>query len=307
MAFSVGKAICGFSRIFARIKPDIVVVLGDRGEMLAAAIAANYLNIPVAHIHGGEVSGHIDGILRHAITKLSQLHFPTTKAAKERLCRMGEDPRHIFMVGAPALDRVLYQTLPNKTELRKKYRIDEMRPLAILAQHPVSAESEKAAKQIEITIKALRKMRMQILIVYPNADAGGRSMIKVIKRYENFPGVRSYKSIPHKEYLGLMRFASVLVGNSSSGIIEAPSFKLAVINIGARQLGREQSMNVINVDHNEQRIKLALKRVLYDKDFKRRLRNCKNPYGDGHAGKRIARILGNAEVGLKLLNKRMTY
>uniref|UniRef100_A0A7V3J924 UDP-N-acetylglucosamine 2-epimerase (Hydrolyzing) n=1 Tax=candidate division CPR3 bacterium TaxID=2268181 RepID=A0A7V3J924_UNCC3 len=308
MAFSVGKAISLFSRCFAKLRPHIVVVLGDRGEMLAAAIAANYMNIPVAHIHGGEISGHIDGLLRHAITKLSHIHFPATEQAKRRILNLGEEAWRIFRVGAPALDRILGCHLPKPEDLTRKYQIKQNKPAVLLIQHPVSTEVKQASDQIKITLEALSDLGLQILIVYPNADAGGRKMIRVIKEYvKDNSLMMAFKNIPHEDYLGLMRVVSVLVGNSSSGIIEAPSFKLPVVNIGIRQDGRERSTNVIDVPHDKNAIVKAIKKALYDKKFREQVKRCKNPYGDGHAAERIVKVLSTIKLDKKLLQKQITY
>lgn len=307
MAGSVGEAVIAFSKLFSRLRPAMVVVLGDRGEMLAAAIAANYLNVPVAHLHGGEISGHIDGILRHAITKLSHLHFPATQKAKARILKLGEDAWRVFVAGAPALDRILNEKLPAETELVRKYKLDPSRPFLLVVQHPVLLEIGAAADQIRITLEAVRATGLPALVIYPNADAGGRRMIEVIRQYENSGNIRSIISLPHKDYLGLMKPASALIGNSSSGFIEAPSFKLPVINIGNRQLGRERGINVIDVQHEKQAIVKAIKKVLFNNKFRTCLKECKNPYGDGKASQRIVRILSMIKTDRNLLQKQITY
>jgi UDP-N-acetylglucosamine 2-epimerase (non-hydrolysing)/GDP/UDP-N,N'-diacetylbacillosamine 2-epimerase (hydrolysing) len=307
MAISVGKTVSKMAGAFSRLKPDIVLVLGDRGEMLAAAIAGDYLNIPVAHIHGGEISGHVDGLFRHAITKLSHLHFPATAAAKRRLIRLGEDDRNIFVSGAPALDQIFNDQTMNRRALIKKYRIDSHSPLALVVQHPVNTEMGIAAKQIRATLQAIKDLNPQTLLIYPNADAGGRAMIREIKKWEKLPNLRTFKSIPHRDFLGLMKIASVLIGNSSSGIIEAPSFKLPVVNIGIRQKGRERGGNVIDVPHDGSAIIRAINKSLYDKKFLNKVKQSKNPYGDGHASQRIVNVLSTIKLGPQLLQKQIAY
>lgn len=307
MADSCGRAVSKFSRTFSRLRPDIVVILGDRGEMLAAAIAANYINIPVAHIHGGEVSGHIDEVMRHAITKISHIHFASTANARKRILKLGEEPGRVFVVGAPALDRILNGRLPDKDGLFKKYKLSKRGPLIILIQHPVMAQINEAERQIRITLDALKGFGVQTVVIYPNSDAGGRKMIRAIREYERLPFIRPFSSIPHEDYLGLMKASSALIGNSSSGIIEAPSFKLPVVNIGIRQQGRERSINVIDVGHDKNAIIAAVKKCLYDKRFKERLKSCRNIYGDGHAGRRIVKVLSSIVLDNGLLKKRITY
>ncbi len=308
MAFSAGRAVSAFSRTFSRLKPDIVLVLGDRAEMLSAAIAANYMNIPVAHIHGGELSGHVDGVVRHAITKLSHIHFPATKKAKEVIRKLGEETSRVFVCGAPALDRILAGHATGEKILEKKYKIKKNKPFVLVVQHPVNSESEDAAGQIKTTLDAVAAFGSSAIVIYPNADAGGRKMIKVIEQYVmRYDRFRAYKSIPHEDYLGLMKAASVLVGNSSSGIIEAPSFKLPAVNIGRRQDRREQSSNVINVPSDVKKIKEALKAAVLDRSFRAKVKKNRNPYGDGHASDRIVKVLGTLRLDRDLLDKKTVF
>ena len=308
MAQAVGQAILKFTDIFSKLCPDIVIVLGDRGEMLAGAIAANYLNIPVAHIHGGGKSGHVDGIVRHAITKLAHLHFAATNQAKARILRMGEEPWRIFTSGAPALDRILHERLPSAQELLSKYHLQSRQKLIILIQHPVLTEAGQAGKQIEATLKAIASFKIQAIIIYPNTDAGGKKMIQVIEKYQNLPFIKIFKSLPHRDYLGLLKIASVLVGNSSSGMIEAASFKIPVINIGTRQNNRERAANVIDVAYDRKKIIQGLQKVLSgDKLFMAKLADLKNPYDQGNASERILKVLQTIKFDQKLLNKKMTY
>jgi len=307
MADSVGRATSKFSEVFNQLNPDIIVVLGDRGEMLAATVAANYLNIPIAHIHGGELSGHIDGTLRHAITKMVHIHFPPTRKARERIIRLGEDPKKIFISGAPSLDRIFNGGLPDNSTLAKKYQLNLDQPFVLLVQHPVSDEIDNAGKRIRETLEVLKKLKLQTMIVYPNADAGGRRMIKVIREYNQWPLFSTFKNIEHKDYLGLLKITNLLVGNSSSGIIEAATFKVPVINIGHRQEGRERSSNVIDVESGQTKIAAAIRRALYDSDFRKKLHRCKNVYGNGRAASRIARVLSTIKLNKQLLNKQITY
>lgn len=307
MANSVGKAISLFSQSFTRLRPAIVIVLGDRGEMLAAAITANYMNIPVAHLYGGEVSGHVDGVIRHAITKLSHIHFTATEKSKERVLGLGEERGRVFMVGASSLDRILNEPLPAEEMLLKKYKISKKEPLALVTQHPIATQENEAARQINTTLEVLVDLKLQAIIFYPNADAGGRRMINVIKKYAKFSNIKAFKSIPHKEYLGLMKIADVMIGNSSSGIIEAPSFHLPVVNIGTRQAGRERAENIIEADYSKDRIERAVKKALYDEKFKHQVRRSESPYGRGQAGRAIAGILSRLTIDKKLLQKTLTY
>lgn len=309
-AKDIGETISKFSKLFVQAKPDIVIVLGDRGEMLAAAIAANYLAIAVAHIHGGELSGHVDGVIRHAITKLSHLHFAATKKAKERIIKLGEERWRVIEVGAPGLDSIINANISDEKYLRKKYALDITKPLIIIVQHPVLAEAKESGAQIKETFKAIlnyQNKKIQVIVIYPNSDIGNLDMIWEIEKYRKEKNIQIYKSLPHNDYLGLLKIAKVLVGNSSSGIIEAASFKLPVINIGTRQDYRERGVNVIDVGYNHKEISKALNKILErDKMFLKRLKQIKNPYGDGNASSRIVHTLEKMDF-TKLLNKKMTY
>jgi len=308
MAKSIGKCIEKMTEALKRIKPDFLVLLGDRGEMLAGAVAASYMNIPIAHLHGGEASGSVDDSVRHAITKLAHIHFPATRESANRIIKMGEDPSRIFIVGAPALDTILNERLPKPADLSKKYGLDLSKPILLVLQHPVVTEADEAANQMKETLNAVVELKHQTIIIYPNADAGGRRMIKVIKKFERkYSFIKSFKSILYTDYLGLMRVASVMIGNSSSGIIEAPSFHLPVVNIGTREKGRERSTNVIDVRNNKREILKAVKKALCDKQFRGKVKKCRNHYGDGKAGTRIAEMLGKIKITPQLTQKRIVY
>lgn len=307
MTIFVGKFIQLLTKKVKEIKPDIILLLGDRGEMLAGAIVGAYLTIPMAHIHGGDITSTVDEPIRHAITKLAHIHFPATEKSAERIIKMGEDPAKVFVVGAPGLDTLLNEKLVEQEVLSEKYTLELSKPILLVVQHSVTTEVDEAPDHIHETLEAILELKYQTILIYPNADAGGRKMIEVIKKYEKYPFIRTFKSIPHKEYLSLMKIASVMVGNSSSGIIEAPSFRLPVVNIGSRQEGRERAENVMDVVYDKEEIKTAIKTALYDEDFQEEVKNCKNSYGDGKAGVRIADILSKIKTDKKLLQKRITY
>ena len=307
MANFIGKFIQLLTKKVKEIKPDIILLLGDRGEMLAGAIVGAYLTIPVAHLHGGEISSTVDEFSRHAITKLAHIHFPATEKSAERIITMGEDPSNVFVVGAPGLDLILNENSIEPTKLSEKYNLDLSKPIFLVVQHPVTMAVNDAPDQIRETLEAILELKHQTVFIYPNADAGGRRMIEVITKYEKYPFIKTFKSIPHKEYLSLMRIASAMVGNSSSGIIEAPSFGLPVVNIGSRQEGRQRAENVINVEYDKEEIKAAIKKALYDEDFREKIKNCKTPYGKGEAGVKIADILSKIKIDKKILQKRLAY
>jgi len=301
----IGEFVKSLSQLVVEIDPDIILLLGDRGEMLGGAIVGAYLNIPTAHLHGGEITSTVDEYARHAITKLVNIHLPATEKSAERIIKMGENPENVFVVGAPGLDHILNEDLIDAEIISKKYNLDLSKPFILLVQHPVTLESKNAELKTKQTLDALLELEIQTVVVYPNADAGGRKIIELIKKYECYPFVTAYKSIPSIEYLSLMKLASVIVGNSSSGIIEAPSFKLPAVNIGSRQEGRERASNVIDVDYDKIEIKNAIKKAIYDEEFKENIQNSINPYGDGKTGKRVADILSNIKLDTKLMNKKL--
>jgi len=303
MARYIGNTIIEISKVLENLKPDILLLLGDRGEMLAGAIAATCMNILIAHVHGGEVSGSIDEGFRHAISKLAHIHFVATNESKQKLISLGEDSSRIFVVGAPGLDDI-YENLLSPQEIEKKYSIDLSKPLILLVQHPVVNEVDEASNQIRETLEAIVDLKYQTVVIYPNADAGGRQMIKIIEEYKKrYSFIKTYKSLPRRDYLSLMSVATVMVGNSSSGIIEAPSFGLPVVNIGTRQKGRLRAGNVIDVSYNREEIKNAILKAIQDRKFKEKVRNIKNPWGDGKASERIVNILSSIKICKDLLQK----
>ncbi len=307
MAKSIGLGIIGMAQAYEQLRPDIILVLGDRVEPLAAVIAGAYMNIPVAHIHGGDICGNIDDSVRHAITKLSHIHFPATKKSADRIIRMGEEEWRVHAVGSPSLDVLLNEPVLSVDVLMKELEIDLAKPLILVIQHPVTTQMNEAPTQMRETLEAIVEMGYDTVVIYPNSDAGGRSMIDVIREFEEYHFIKIMKSLARKKYLGLMKAASVMIGNSSSGLIDAPSFGLPVVNIGIRQGGRERGNNVIDVGHDRIEIMRAVEKALSDEEFLTKVKVCDNPYGDGKTGARIAEILSGLEITPKLLCKEMVY
>jgi len=291
MAKSLGIGIIGITQALERIKPDMIIVLGDRGEMLAGATAGSHLNMPVAHVGGGCISGSIDDKIRDAITIFSNIHFVANEKCKGRVISLGANPLKTYVVGAPDIEAIRKKDFPKAQEVALKFNIDLNKPLILVSYHPVTDEYEDIDSQIREVFESILEFKIQTIITYPNADAGGRRIIKVIEKYSKYPFIYIYKHISYKWYLGLMNVASVMVGNSSAGIFEAPSFGLPVVNIGTRQRSRERAENVIDVGYSEEEIKSAIKKALYDEDFREKAKNCINPYGDGQTSGRIVRIL----------------
>ena len=308
MSKSIGIGIIGLAQTWEQVEPDVIVVLGDRVEPLAAAISGSYMNIPVAHIHGGDTGkGGLDESARHAITKFAHIHFPATRKSAERIIGMGEDRWRVHTVGSPALDTILNEPLLPPKTITKKLGLDLSRPVILVVQHSVTTQVEGAAEQMGQTLQAIMEFQYPTIVIYPNSDAGGRRMIDVIKQYEGYSFIKTFKSLPRREYLSLMRVVSVMVGNSSSGIIDAPSFGLPVVNVGIRQEGRERGKNVIDVAHKKSDIARALERAISDKKFLTEVKKCENPYGDGKTGPRIAEALSQIAITPRLLQKKSTY
>ena len=305
MARAMGKALLGFSELFPKIKPDIEFTGFDLGANLAAAITAMHLNIHVAHIQGGEVSGTVDEVLRHAITKFSHLHFAATKKSRERIIRLGENPKCVFWVGSPSLDTIKNISYPRANKILKQYGLDAGKKLIILLQHPVTTEVDDVVRQIKQTIAAVKKINAkhntQALAIYSNNDAGGKRIVNELKK----SGIKVFAHIPYEDFLRLMKVSAVLVGNSSSGIHEAPSFGLPTVNIGTRQQFRERGVNVIDVANREQAIAKAMEKCLNDKSFQAKAKQGRNPYEHGRTAQQVVKILEN--IKLPPIQKVITY
>ncbi len=297
--------------VFTHIGPDIVVAMGDREEALTVAMAGAYMGIPTAHIGGGDYAddGNIDNSVRHAVTRLAHVHLVTTERSAKRLGQMGEEAWRIHVVGAPGLDRILTTPVIPKQELEKYLRFElTEEPLILVIQHPISTEIDQAAEQMKTTLEAIAPLGLQTVVIHPNSDAGNRRMVEVIQDFSRRYGyLHPYRTLRREIFVNLMRLAGVLVGNSSCGIIEAPLLKLPAVNIGRRQTGREHAENVIFTPHDKSAISEAIQTALHDEDFRHRVENCQNPYGDGQAGERIARLLADLELDESLVGKRFAY
>tara|TARA_B100001248_G_scaffold250487_1_gene224642 strand:- start:37420 stop:38595 length:1176 start_codon:yes stop_codon:yes gene_type:complete len=305
MLKAVARCISGFADTLTKIKPDIVLLTVDRIETMALAVSASLMNFPIAHVQGGEVTGTIDESIRHAVTKLSHIHFPSTKDAALRIKMMGELPSKIFKVGCPYIDEIKFMKSRSRRFLAKKYNLDYKRDFIIFTQHAVTTEFKSASNQIKITLDALKKFKdLQIIAFYSNTDAGGKEIISEILKQKNF---RVIPNMDSKDFLSLMSHSSVMVGNSSAAIREAPSFGLPAVNIGSRQNGRLRAKNIIDVPHKSKLIVRAINKCLKDKAFRRSVGKSKNPYGDGNSAQRIVKILEKIKLDNKLIQKRINY
>lgn len=306
---ALANGLAGFTSALSKMTPNILVVLGDRLEPLAATLAAATLKIPIAHIHGGDKtdSGHIDECIRHSITRFANIHFTATKKSAERLIKMGEEPWRIFWVGALGLDSIINQESNPKKELLKKLEIHSNEKIIVCIFHPVHLEKEAAGKQMREILESIKELGIQTVIVYPNNDMGSYDIIKEIEKYRGLLFIKILPNLLHDDYVNLLKQGDVLIGNSSGGIIEAPSLKLPVVNIGSRNVGREHADNVIFVDVKKEEIKKAIKKALYDKGFKKKVELCRSPYGYGKAREKIVKVLSEIEINKRLLQKKITY
>lgn len=305
MAIALGENIIKIASILKKTPPDIFLTLTDLGHTLAGAIAAAHLNIPVAHVHGGDISGSIDETIRHATTKLSHIHFPASRLSAERIKNMGEESWRIFMVGAPGVDEIRKSKLTAKEALFRHYGIGPDEDYLLIVQHPVTTE-EAVRDQIRETISAIQTLGKRSIIIYPNADAGGRAIIEEYEALKSNDLCSIYKTVPRADYLSLLNHAGCLIGNSSSGIIEAPYFRTPVVNIGRRQKNRERAGNIIDVAYSSKDIIAAVKKSL-SRQFVASLKDIQCPYGEGYAGVKTASVLAEIEINSKLLNKILAY
>ncbi len=308
MAKSLGLGIVEFSKIFKKIKPDINIILGDRDEAFASALAASHMNIPNAHIHGGDKTmAGIDEYIRHAITKISNIHFAATKKSKQRIIKLGENPKHVFFSGSPGIDEVLANKISSKIELEKKYKIKFTGNDILLLQHPVTTQIDSSSEQIKNILNAIVKLKKQTICIGPNSDAGNFEIIQHLKRFsKKYPFITFYSSLPRRDYLGFLQNCGVLVGNSSSGIIEGSYFKIPVVNIGMRQKDREKGNNVVDVPkYSTNLIHSSIQTAL--KIDKKYLDKSKFLYGDGNSSKNIISVLEKIKLTDDLIQKQITY
>jgi UDP-hydrolysing UDP-N-acetyl-D-glucosamine 2-epimerase len=307
VARSMGRAVQGYAEVYDRVRPDLVLVLGDRFEMHAAALAAVPFTLPIAHVQGGELTlGAIDDQFRHSITKLAHLHFPSTEQYGRRLLQMGEEPWRVVVAGAPAIDNLLTREPLAQDELERRigFALDE--PTLLVTYHPVTLEYEDTERQVRELLTAIDRTGIGAVFTYPNVDTSGRSVVDLVRAFaDGRERTTLVENLGSQAYLTLMRHAAAMVGNSSSGIIEAVSFELPVVNVGSRQEGRVRPGNVIDVGYDAAEIEEGLRRAL-EPEFREGLRGLENPYGDGHAAERIVRALLAVELGKGLLFKRFT-
>jgi UDP-hydrolysing UDP-N-acetyl-D-glucosamine 2-epimerase len=318
-AQAIGSGVLAISRALEQGRPDIMVVYADRFEGFAAVIAASQMNIPTAHIEGGDLTegGALDDSVRHAMTKLAHLHFTTNQQATNRILAMGEEPWRVHTVGFPAIDLISEGRFASPRQIIEKLKLDLTRPIILFTQHSITTEFEQAAGQVQPSIEAMKQLAtqgVQVIMTYPNNDAGGPAIItslNVLDR-QSVPGIQVHRSLGRHLYHGVLALARdtairvVCVGNSSSGIKETPAFGCPTVNIGSRQDGRLRGENVIDAGYNAAQIVEAVTCCLHDEAFRTTCRNTDNPYYLGDAGKKIAAVLADVPINQALLRKAMT-
>lgn len=305
MVKSLGIFLSSFIDTIKREKPDWVVLAGDRGEQLMGAIAAAYTYTPVAHIQAGERSGNIDGIARHAIGKFVHLHFASNQDAADRLLRLGEEAFRIHNVGAPQLDELVKCDIPDSQAISRKLDIPADRPYLLVVQHPVTEEMDEAAQQVGALVNALKQFDLPKVWILPNNDAGSHVVRRTLLQNRG-RDTHIFDNLSRIDYLGLLKHCAAIVGNSSSGLLEAPTFGTPAVNIGRRQADRVQGANVINAPFQTEAIEQAIRQAL-SPEFKAAIANSGNPYGDGRSAERIVEILEQTRIDDRLLVKKLTY
>jgi len=309
---SVGDGLKRISRIFFTYKPDYIILLGDRYELFIMAIAALICQIPIIHLHGGELTeGVIDEQVRHAITKMAHIHMPSTELYAENISKMGEEDWRIHIVGAPGLENIKKIELYSKEEILKLTNVDVNKPTILCTYHPITLEgTENITWQVENFLMALLEVGTQIIFTRPNAEVGSDEIVSMIKKFvDNNSKAYFFDSLGSKLYLSFLKYAKAVVGNSSSGIIEAPSFLIPTVNIGNRQEGRLQPESVIQTGYSINEICKSIKKALYDKEFSTKIKTTKNPYGDGNTSKYVFEAMKEILKipKEKLLKKRLDF
>jgi len=318
-ANAIGSGIISMTKALTDIKPEMLVVYADRFEGFAAVIAGTQMSIPTAHIEGGDITegGALDDSVRHAMTKLAHIHFTTNEQATNRLLGMGEEKWRVHTVGFPAIDMIQNGQVASSEKLQDLYDLNLDKPIVLFTQHSVTTEYDFAKNQIQPSLEAMKKLAndgVQVILTYPNNDAGGKAIIRELESFmiHKIENIQLHTSLGRFNYHGVLALARssdiriVCVGNSSSGIKETPAFGCPTVNIGSRQLNRLRAENVVDADYDVNDIYSAVNKCLFDDEYRKICANCVNPYGIGDAGKKIAEVLASLKLDNKVIRKGMT-
>jgi UDP-N-acetylglucosamine 2-epimerase (non-hydrolysing)/GDP/UDP-N,N'-diacetylbacillosamine 2-epimerase (hydrolysing) len=303
MVSALGKSIIELSKLVKKLNPDIILSGFDIGANFASAIVGAHMNKIVIHIEGGEISGTIDDPIRHATTRFAHIHYVTNPSAAKRIIRMGENPKYVHVVGNPSLDSIRTVKQIPKNELEKEFDIDLSKPLILILQHTVTTELDSIKKNFKKTLDAIKELNVQAILIYGNADAGSKQISKLIQH----SNIKQYSTLSFEKYINLLKNSSVLVGNSSSGIMEAPFLHIPSIDIGSRQSRRLQSSSVIDVNYDKDEIKKAIKKSINDKRFLAKCKKTKSLYGQGYSSKKIVKLLEDLEIEKIPIQKQLFY
>ena len=303
MTMGFGKAVIKLTKIIKTLKPDLIFSGFDIGANFAAAVIGAHMNIHVAHLEGGEITGTIDESIRHAISKFAHIHFTSNEQATKRLIKMGELSENIFTVGNPSLDVIKSLKIISKKKLENEFNINFDKPLLLIVQHTVTTEINKIDKYFLETINAIKETNQQSIIISGNADAGSQRIKKIIKN----SNILNYENLPFIKYISLLYYSSAIIGNSSSGIMEAPFLHIPSINIGTRQEGRGKTKSIINVKYDKHQIKMAINKTLTDKKFLNSIKNQNNEHGNGTSSKKIIQILEKLNFEKISIQKKLAY
>lgn len=306
-ARALGVCAAKMADTLGQLQPDLCLLYGDRGEVLATAMVATTLGIAIGHLQGGDVSGSVDEQVRHAVTKLAHLHFPSTEDSARRILALGEEPWRICVTGDHHLDLIKAGEFASPAEVAAVIGLDLNRPILVLLQHSETTAPDQAYRQMVETLVPVRDAGLQTVVVYPCSDVGYEGIVQAIDDYAIGENFRVFRNLDAPVFWGLLAIASALIGNSSAGIIESASFSLPTINIGRRQEGRAHAENVIHVDHCRQKIASAIAMALNDQFFLGKAKQAENLYGDGLAGQRTVDFIANISLDKALMVKRITY
>lgn len=297
------------AHVVDELRPDWLFVPADREESITLALCGTYMNIATAHYAAGDrVVGNADDMLRHAVSRLSHLMLTTHEQARERLIKAGEQAWRVHNVGHGGIDRMRTAEELTPAELARALGVDEIKErYAVVVQHPLTSEIENAGAHMRETLAAALELGLQLFVSYPNSDPGSNQIIEVIEEYRADPRVHVFRNIPDREFVNLLRRATVLLGNSSMGLLEAPYLKLPVVNVGRRQSERHHESNVFFVAPQREAIVAQVRAIMEDEETKRTIAACQNPFGDGHAGERVAELLATTAIDTALLNKDLSY